>query len=107
MLQFKENVKIKLNRNEFLLFALCKVEEIFEKRGIDAVVTSGNDSKHSKNSFHYKNLAFDVRTNDLFPGLAEQILRDLKAALYVYGFDVLLEDKGKPNEHIHVEFDPR
>jgi hypothetical protein len=54
---------------------------------------------------HYKGLAADLRTRGT--GLSTQIRDDLVLALGHLGFDVVLEDLGGPNEHIHMEYDLR
>lgn len=108
MLQFKEGVSIKLNNNPFLLYALTIVEKVYESRGNRiATITSGNDSQHMKESLHYKNRAFDVRTKDVPNAVVMQIFNDLKTILNSDGYDVLHENPGTDNEHIHIEFDPR
>jgi len=66
-------------------------------------VTSGNDSTHKKNSKHYSNEAFDIRTLNLIDGrdAAIQWVTRMKEGLGVK-YDVVLE-----KDHIHVEFDPK
>ena len=73
--------------------------------GASCTITSANDSKHSANSWHYKGRALDFRTHD-FQSDKHQLLHELKEALGPQ-FDVLLEGEGTPNEHIHVEYDPK
>jgi hypothetical protein len=73
--------------------------------GCSCTVTSGNDSKHSAASLHYDGKALDYRTHD-FTGDKQQLRQEVKAALG-NDFDVVLEGVGTPNEHLHVEYDPK
>lgn len=71
------------------------------------VITSGNDSKHSKNSLHYANRALDFRGRDLT--VAQGNALD-KAVSEILGskYDVIFETfADQNNNHLHVEFDPR
>lgn len=72
--------------------------------GDDVVVTSLVDGEHRKDSLHYKGLAADLRTHD-HPN--PEKFRALLAAQLGDEFDVILEDAGHPNEHIHLEHDPK
>lgn len=71
----------------------------------ECVITSANDSKHSERSLHYKGCALDFRTHNYAND--KQALRDRIKAALGQDFDVLLESVGTPNEHIHVEYDPK
>lgn len=68
-------------------------------------ITSANDSLHSTKSLHYKGCALDYRTKDYVGDKAELVAR-IKAKLGP-DFDVILEAVGLPNEHLHVEYDPK
>jgi hypothetical protein len=71
------------------------------------VITSGNDSKHSKNSLHYANRALDFRGRDI--SVAQGNALD-KAVSEILGakYDVIFETfADQNNNHLHVEFDPR
>lgn len=68
-------------------------------------ITSANDSKHSDGSLHYYGRALDFRTHD-FSGDKALLRAKIKEALG-NDFDVVLEGLGTPNEHIHLEHDPR
>lgn len=89
-----------------MLVAMQVVEEAFKDYGLDCIVTSGNDKTHSKKSLHYSGRALDFRTKHA-GGLQRAILEKVKNRLTHLGFDVLLEDLGKDNEHLHVEYDPK
>lgn len=77
----------------------------------EPVVTSGNDSKHREGSWHYQNLAIDLRAK----GLALPVLQCLQTELtkrlprLEHGrFVVLLETFGadSPRNHFHLHFIP-
>ena len=67
-------------------------------------ITSGNDGKHMKNSLHYKNYAIDIRSKDM--RMKEYTLWNLQKKLGK-DYDCILEGKNTPNEHIHIEYDPK
>lgn len=70
-------------------------------------ITAGIDGSHSRASKHYQLAAVDIRTRD-FP--TAQAKRDFMAALTLslgMDYDVLLEDEGTANEHLHIEYDAK
>ena len=71
----------------------------------ECIVTSANDSTHSQHSLHYLGRALDFRTKN-YPG-SRTLLRNNVAAALGDDFDVVLEDVGGENEHLHVEYDPK
>lgn len=71
------------------------------------VITSGNDSKHSKNSLHFANRALDFRGNDLTIAQGNA-LDSAVSAILGPKYDVIFETfKDEANNHLHVEYDPR
>lgn len=74
---------------------------------VDLVITAGTNGQHMKNSLHYKSAAVDVRSKN-FPSKAssDAFLAKMKAA-FGPKYDILYEDAGTPNEHFHIEFDPK
>ena len=75
--------------------------------GPTPVITSGNDRRHSQGSLHYRDLAIDLRANNISDSLAQSIANDLSARLGA-DFDVIFErfPNNPANDHIHLEFDP-
>ena len=70
----------------------------------DITVTSGNDSKHKVGSKHYSDEALDIRTKNIAaPHTFASAIRKRLGPDY----DVILEDEEGPNEHLHLEFDPK
>ena len=70
----------------------------------DAVwVTSANDSRHSDNSLHYKNKAFDLRVINIVGDIHHKAILWVERMQLELGpnFDVVY---GK--NHIHIEYDP-
>lgn len=66
---------------------------------ITPVITSANDSKHMDTSLHYKDLAWDLRTNNLEAGQIEEIARMMRVQLGS-DWDIVVEAT-----HLHAEFD--
>lgn len=73
------------------------------------VVTSVNDSTHSKNSKHYTNQAIDIRSHNFPNSKAKEMFRSLleqhlnNHPRLPKRFRVLIEDEGKDNEHFHCQ----
>ena len=88
-----------------MFHAALVAEQIYKKFGAECVITAGTDGKHMEGSLHYKGLALDIRTHNV-PGRALQLKVALQQALGK-DYDVVLEAVGTPNEHCHLEFDPR
>lgn len=71
-----------------------------------AVMTSANDSEHMQGSKHYKDAAYDFRAHHILDSLVEQLRDEMKRRLG-QDFDVLIESRGTPNAHFHLEYDPK
>src|SRR3970040_1765982 len=71
--------------------------EVFDRYHAECWLTSANDGTHRADSFHYRDLAWDLRTQHLKPLERRQRL--------LPQFEVIFEDEGGPNEHVHVEYD--
>ena len=88
-----------------MLAVLVAADKVYGKRGLDAIITSTNEGKHKKNSFHYKDLAYDFRTHHVSTSQERQkILQELRNELGA-DYDCILENLNTPNEHIHIEQD--
>ena len=79
--------------------ALNHIEEVFQKHGIEPIITSTYEGSHSPGSLHYGNLAVDIRTKGVDE--CEDIVEELRVNLGA-AYDVIWE----PN-HVHVEYDPK
>lgn len=100
-LQLKFTVRLKDLSPQMALAALVVAGCYGEQT---CTVTSANDSKHSRKSFHYHGNALDFRLKDY---LGDKRALELKVRNALGNeFDVLIEDLGGDNEHLHVEYDP-
>lgn len=110
MLSLKPGVRILGIRPE-TVFSITVADGVWERYGAELAVTSVMDSKHGRGSEHYKGLAWDGRTKD--PVTQAPLLSDLHAAVDELkkrlgaDYDVELELEGTPDEHVHVEYDPK
>lgn len=68
-------------------------------------VTSLNDGKHRVGSFHYKDLAADIRTKNLPSTEVKRLAVKQLAGRLGADYDVILESLGQVSEHCHVELD--
>lgn len=107
MILFKPNVRFVRFRKEIRL-AMDVCDAVWERYGVsECVITSGNDSKHKDGSKHYDDNAIDVRSKNLpTSGIKHEVLAELRQKLGS-DYDVLLEAELTPNEHFHIEYDPK
>ena len=90
-----------------ILLAVQAAEHIWWLHGeTPLVITSANDGTHKPDSFHYAGRAVDLRSKTLPRASRDRAVAQLRNALGTE-FDVLLEDPGGANEHVHVEHDPK
>lgn len=84
-----------------MLRILLEAEDVFRLRGLECVITSLNDGKHMKGSFHYKDKAIDLRIihakKEQWKPIADEIRLRLGQK-----YDIVLE-----SDHIHIEYDPK
>ena len=84
------------------------IGRIFHENGAKVVISSANDSIHSPNSLHYKNLAIDIRAKKYNRTIMLKIQNKLSKELGK-DYDVLYEEHpdDPDNNHIHIEYDPK
>ena len=99
-LQIKPGVRIIGIKSEANL-GVQIVASVFAKHGIDCVITSVVDGKHSRASIHYSGGAVDFRIRDIPPTLLSSITLEIKEALGG-DFDFILE-----GNHYHMEWQPK
>ena len=106
MIQVKEGVIFKALKPQIYII-LPALDAIFDKVNRNCVITSAADGTHKQGSFHYKDLALDLRSHDLPNEQVKlEVLQALKDALGE-NYDMILENLGNPSEHFHIEFDPK
>lgn len=113
MIKIKDGVKLKFVVPQMAI-ALSVVDGILNQFTPNTIITSANDLTHMKGSLHYAGQAFDFRTHDIVllskyrdrTEMLEDLKRTVKENLGGE-FDVLIEDASGPNEHMHVEWDPK
>lgn len=98
---------VQLNTVPKIDTAILKINKVYQSVLNDPdykiLITSANDSKaHNKNSAHYSGKAVDIRINNINSKLKKEIVNMVNDVLGPEFF-VLHEDKGKPNEHLHIQ----
>ncbi len=109
MLRLKDDSVSLLGVSPQIVFALQVADGAMREVGADCIVTSVSEpwARHSRTSLHYTGDAVDIRTKHL-PGseVKRQVEQRIATALGI-DFDVILEDLGGRNEHIHIEWQPK
>lgn len=107
-ISFKD-LSVKANKIRPEIFhAIATAADVWENYGADElIVTSLNDGSHRQGSYHYTGDAVDIRTKNLPSSAAKRNARDLLAGRLGKDFDVILEDLGGSNEHVHLEWDQK
>ena len=101
-MKFKEGVDSTRITPE-LIIALVIADFVWKSHGQDLVITSLNDSKHSRTSLHYSGQAADLRSRYFTAEEKRSVATDLEAALgHSHDYDVVVE-----NDHIHLEWQPK
>jgi len=90
-----------------IILALMLIEPVFNKYGIDLVITAGTEQYypdgrkiHMTGSLHDTGYAVDLRSRDVPDACWTKFTSDLKASL-TSEYDLLYEEN-----HFHLEFDP-
>jgi len=88
--------------------ALAKAEHLFAAFGLDVIVTATSNGVHRTGSLHYSVpcKAVDLRTKHMARESDKVALKVALTAALGPDFDVLYEDPGGSNQHIHCELDP-
>lgn len=104
-MKFKAGVRVRGIRCE-LLTGLLVLDAAYRRNGVEMTVTSVTDGTHSLASLHYAGQAADIRTNDVDDAVVDAIALQARRDLPL-DFDLLLEARGTPNEHLHLEYQPK
>lgn len=102
MIQIKSKTVNLDNVSRHIYYAISVAAEVYEGYGVDLVITSVRDSKHSEGSFHYIGFAFDIRVWNLPKEVDYQIVSNQIAKELGDDYDVIFEVN-----HIHCEYDPK
>jgi hypothetical protein len=108
MLYLKKGVIINEKTHPMMFVAMFIVDTVLSTNyGIkECWITSGLDGKHGDDSLHPEGKALDFRTRNWPMGKKKNIVTEIKKALGS-DFDVVFESEGKPQEHAHIEYDPK
>lgn len=98
MFKIKDGVRIDGLQPE-ALFGMLICQSVFGQEGQEFVITSVRDGVHKSGSFHYRGLAFDIRTRSLSGISVNEMATKLRCSLGSQ-FQVIVEAN-----HLHVEFD--
>lgn len=101
----KANVKPDAVGTEILI-ALMIAKDVWRDAGQELTVTAIRDGKHRVGSLHYVGRAVDVRTKDLPHDIKPLLIASLKNRVTL-DYDIVFEDEGGSNEHLHIEYDPK
>lgn len=83
------------------------IVDVYRQHGQQCRMTSATDGVHGARSLHPSGNALDLGTHQIKDiATRQKIARDIQIVLGPQ-FDVVFEAQGEPNEHIHVEFDPK
>lgn len=104
-MKLKGGVRV-LGAKPELMIGLQIANDVYERHGVDMRVTEITGGTHKPGSLHYAGLAADLGTHELAPELRDMILTEIRIAVGE-DYDVIVEDAGTPNEHIHIEFQPK
>ena len=87
-----------------LVMGLVMAESHWPHRESELIITSANDARHSATSLHYAGAAVDIRSWNVDDKVA--LRKSITEALGL-DFDFILEEQGGPNEHFHLEWQPK
>ena len=73
---------------------------------VDMVITSGREGRHRDDSLHYSDRALDFRTKHLTASQKHALVWASQQRLGP-SYQLILEQDGKTNEHLHIEWDER
>ncbi len=99
-------IKIKKGVQPPIVLIMAAIANVAEHRGIDLTITSGLDGRHSEWSGHYQLRCLDIRSKNLSDkeGVKADIHSNMELYFPINKIYVGIHDRGKRNEHIHVQF---
>lgn len=110
-MRLKPGVSIPPALHPALILAMLIVDDVYRQTPYGtAVITSLGDGKHMEGSYHAQGRAMDIRTRNITeargPKETQRLIGVIKENLGA-AYDVVLEDLGGENEHVHIEYDPK
>lgn len=105
MLTIKPGARILGLKNEMLLGVFI-VNSVYEEFNLDCRITCGINGVHSPGSLHYTGNAVDFGVHNIAAEVRSEVHQAIKNALQT-DFDVIWEKVGTPEEHFHVEYQPK
>ena len=87
-----------------ILALFLTLREAYE--GYEVYITAMTKGAHAPDSKHYSGNAIDVRTKHL-PWDRKYLVKMYIEHVAGPDYDVFLEDLNGPNEHLHIEYDPK
>jgi len=107
MIQYKEGVNIRGTCPEILEGQMV-VNEVLAQYGYITFVTCGREGSHSWTSRHYDGRARDYRSKHIHRDMLPHVRNEIKSRLKpLRDFDFILEGLNGPNEHFHLEWQPK
>jgi hypothetical protein len=98
-----------------IAWAIFRMHEVYLANGIAVLtITSADDYDHGQKgvpdeidpkTLHGKGKAVDVRTHDIPRNRLDELVAEVRAKLG-RDFEVLIEGRGMPSEHLHCEWQP-
>ena len=107
LLNFKQGTVVRLLDTALipgLVALLTFMESILDITEI--TVTSVNEGRHMSGSLHYQGRALDIRSKIYEPEKVAKVVAEFKQ-FYDRDYDLIWEAQGEPNEHLHLQYNPR
>ena len=105
---FKQGTEVEVLTSGLLLGLLGLAHIMETTLGAKVLtITSVNDGVHKTGSLHYNGNAVDIRSKTFEHSLVEKAVSPFRASPDGSRYDLLFEAPGTPNEHLHLEYDPK
>jgi hypothetical protein len=101
MITCKDSVRFSILRYE-IISIFEKLFSVFKQFGYPVIVTCGTEA-HGPDDPHTHGLALDLRSKHIQTDIAKEEIADTLRRTLGSIYTVLLENKGKDNEHFHIQ----
>lgn len=99
--------KVRFDITPAIVLAIVIVDQVYKDLDIDDCwITSANDSVHGPTTLHRKGQAVDFRLHNVPVLVRSSLVGAVKSRLEPQ-YEVYHESVSTPNEHLHVEWDPK